>query len=63
MTEDVVDTITLVENACPEGTHRIVESGDGYKVCERYGLGVDTIENWKVHEITEDEYHTGENAG
>jgi len=58
MTEDVVDPVTLVEDACPEGTHRIVEGGDGYRVwC---GLSVDTIQNWKVHRITEDEYHLDE---
>jgi len=60
MTEDVVDPIMLIEDACPEGTHRIVESGEGYMVCERCGLGVDTIENWKVHRIAEDEYYIGE---
>lgn len=63
MTEDIVDPVTLVEDACPEGTHRIVESGDGYRICERCGLSVDTIQNWKVHRITEEEYHLdGENS-
>lgn len=46
--------------ACDEGTHRIVENGDGFKICEKCDLTVRAIRSVVGHSLTADEYHLTE---
>ncbi len=53
----------MTENAsgaCDEGTHRIVENGDGFKICEKCDLTVRAIRSVVGHSLTADEYHLTE---
>jgi hypothetical protein len=44
------------QGPCDEGTHRIVENGEGFKICERCDLTVQAIRSQVGHRITAKEY-------
>ena len=44
-----------VKDSCSEGEHRIVRNDDGFKICEKCGLAIHSIQDWLGHEVTDEE--------